>query len=146
MWAEVRTLLRDFGCMVERYDFVGSRVTCNPPPTDTDCDILILTPSLTDFCQTAIDYGWEHGGSFSSSDDWMSLRKDEFNLIVTGEIEFWDYFIAATHEAKRLNLMQKRERVALFDSMIPAKYQSYKKQSQERPASDRTRIHERRQP
>jgi len=59
------------------------------------------------------------------------LRKGQFKPIVTVAPEFYDYFIAATHESKRLNLMQKSERVALFDSMIPARFQSYKRQAQE---------------
>lgn len=103
---------------------VGSRVTCDPPPTDTDEDWLILIKQSTmEKCLSllskegfALDNPNEHyrpeEGKFNS---W---RKGDTNLIVTRDWEFHRRFLAATHVAKVLNVMKKQDRVTLFQAVL----------------------------
>lgn len=115
---------------------VGSRVTCNPPPTDTDADYLVyvmeepvsLVPSEDEWtclregirdkvCSTLMVAGWEFGGS--EDPQWPigsfdTFRKGIFNLIVAYDAGFHHRFLVATALAKRLNVMDKSDRIALF--------------------------------
>lgn len=111
---------------------VGSRVTCVPAPTDTDEDWLILCAEerwrlLED---QLISDGWALDGS-DISDDANEIAKDErfvsfsntvdavrVNFIITRSPEFYRRFIAGTDFAKRLNLLQKADRVALFQAVL----------------------------
>lgn len=103
---------------------VGSRITCDPPPTDTDEDWLVIIkhPKLNDALSLLDKEGFkldnpnEHyrpeEGRFNS---W---RKGETNLIVTRDWEFHRRFLAATHVAKNLNVMSKQDRVTLFQACL----------------------------
>lgn len=113
-----------------RYELVGSRVTCDPAPTDTDQDVLVLTTAelwdtslgaelgLTGFdkggsdCGNQVDYLSQVPLSF------QSFTKDDLNLIITFDPEFFRRFMAATAVAKSLNLMGKDERVMLFQAVL----------------------------
>lgn len=110
---------------------VGSRVTCNPAPTDTDEDYLcMLAPELHDQCDVSfdakmIDAGWRLGGSKPTDetaipDDqvFWSYTKGDVNLIVTKSPVFFSRFLAATSVSKRLNLMRKADRIALFQAVL----------------------------
>jgi len=111
---------------------VGSRVTCNPPPTDTDYDILVYVPhdlpapggSLLCFESSwSPPSDWKKEGFTGDSmypDGFESYRKGDVNLIITRNPDFWDRFIAATHVAKRLNLLNKDDRIALFQAVLYA--------------------------
>jgi hypothetical protein len=107
---------------------VGSRVTCNPPPTDTDADYLVLCDSE--------QHGWLHElldsenfrftGSrvadavnyIRETDRFESYKAGEINLIITRSPEFHRKFLAASHVAKRLNLLNKADRIALFQAVL----------------------------
>ena len=129
---------------------VGSRVTCDPAPTDTDADFLILlspvsvpgaqiTPSipgpaqqipgsaLNHFRVELDQFGWEIGGSlpldpecggYAPQDRFNSFTRGEINLIVTESPEFFSKFIAATTLAKKYNLLEKSERIDLFQTVL----------------------------
>lgn len=100
---------------------VGSRVTCNPPPTDTDEDWLALETGPWDRT------GWEKSRketSSTGSDDivrFTSYRQGNLNLIVAHELEFYERFLAASSVAKRLNLLSKPDRIALFQAVLYGK-------------------------
>lgn len=103
---------------------VGSRATCNPAPTGTDEDWLVYAPGKM----------MEKAIGFLSSDGWKldnpnehyrpeqgafnSWRKGEINLIVTGDHGFRRRFLAASEVAKQLNLMEKAQRVLLFQAVL----------------------------
>jgi hypothetical protein len=100
---------------------VGSRVTCDPAPTDTDEDFLMLdSAGLHDAlvsngfvpCTLVEFYTGNDAGEF------RSWRKGDVNLIVTPYRDFFDLFVSATHLAKRFNLLQKRDRIALFQVIL----------------------------
>lgn len=97
---------------------VGSRVTCDPPPTDTDRDWLVMVTDINDFAELVDDAGWEYGGSGEGDPDFMSFRKGIDNLIVTDDLFFYDKFMLASTLAKRFNLMKKEDRVALFQAVL----------------------------
>ncbi len=125
---------------------VGSRVTCNPAPTDTDQDILVLVPShtftelqglrdeqfnaelyrlisLVDGAKadamTARSRASDVGNTKTAeTSPFVSFRDGELNYIVTKSAEFYRRFWAATTVAKRLNLLDKADRVALFQAVL----------------------------
>lgn len=103
----------------------GSRVTCSPPPTDTDQDYLVVVPDEDEKVGTAVEilhensFNWEGSEHYQmAADNFMSWRKGDVNLIVTRNNEFARKHKAATALAKRLNLMDKADRVALFQAVL----------------------------
>ena len=96
--------------------FVGSRVTCSPAPTDTDLDILCLTKDLTDFIDVSMDWKMEEAYGLITS--FLSFRKGEVNLIVTNDEKFYNAFEAACDLCKALNLMDKKQRIAVHDAFL----------------------------
>lgn len=48
----------------------------------------------------------------------QSFRCDDVNLIVTVDSEFYNRFVAATSVAMRLNLLEKSDRIALFQAVL----------------------------
>lgn len=102
----------------------GSRVTCNPPPTDTDIDYLIFCnePQLSVFHDCLDDYGFvrENGQHYEDASDcrFTSFRKGKLNFIVTGDIGFVETHKFATRVCKELNLMEKSHRVTLFQALL----------------------------
>lgn len=111
---------------------VGSRVTCNPPPTDTDMDVLVLIDGTDRGYVTAYDdfrkAGWSLDGSeivvpeFAQdpAERFNSFSKGEVNCIITDSEVFFKRFMAATAVAQRLNLMDKADRIALFQAVLYA--------------------------
>ncbi len=98
---------------------VGSRVTCDPPPMNTDEDYLILVAANRFAALEAevVGQGFVLGGS-RVGDEFRSYKLEAVNLIVTTKAEFFDRFMAATSVAQRLNLLDKADRVALFQAVL----------------------------
>lgn len=116
------------GCTVEA---VGSRVTCNPAPTNTDADFLVWTrgaPRLARVSGGLRRAGFVVGGSVpadmsctlpsGSGLRFLSYRLGVENVILTADAEFYRRFMAATDIAKRFNLLVKADRVALFQAVL----------------------------
>lgn len=113
-----------------KYAFVGSRVTCDPAPTDTDQDVLVLTTrnlwadvlnprlEVDSFVKGGSNCGDPVGYMAETPLSFQSSVKDELNLIVTMDAEFFRRFMAATNIAKRLNIMAKTDRVDLFQAVL----------------------------
>lgn len=103
---------------------VGSRITCTPPPTDTDEDYLMLiaqedVDTVVGALQRAgyeLDNPSQHYEPANSQ--FNSWRKGQFNLIVTQDPRFFYNFLRATREAKAQNLMDKADRVTLFQRYL----------------------------
>lgn len=118
----------NIGTLHKRITAVGSRVTCNPPPLNTDQDWLVLVaPETYDaFAAALLADGWEVGGSMVPADTnylpaqerFNSFTKGDDNVIATASEEFHKRFLAATSVAKTLNLLEKSARVALFQAVL----------------------------
>lgn len=117
-----------FGALLTMGTFFpcGSRVTCAPAPTDTDEDWLVLTEDAAAFREALFDAGYALGGSaildcaipLHASDRFSSYMLDEVNIIVTQDPVFFGKFVAATNMAKRFNLLEKRDRITLFQCAL----------------------------
>lgn len=112
-----------------RWRPVGSRVTCNPAPTDTDQDYLVLVAEEDAEtvvkqlekagCEVELGDGYAADALNSGEENrFQSYRIGDVNLIVTIDSGFFDRFMAATSVAKRLNLLDKSDRIALFQAVL----------------------------
>lgn len=128
MYDKIQALL----ATADAWQAVGSRVTCNPAPTDTDYDILVCVTagdSAHYFVQGMKKAGFEVelGEGYAEdalnseeSDRFQSYRYGDINLIVTVDEVFYMRFLAATSVCKRLNLLDKADRIALFQAVLYA--------------------------
>ena len=101
----------------ERLCHTGSRAICVPSPTDTDDDYLVLAkPWLEDILK---GQGWckESADRYGTS-VFHSWRKDDINLIVTQDCEFFRKFELATKVAAAMNVSSKKDRVTLFKAIL----------------------------
>lgn len=108
---------------VVKMEYVGSRVTCNPPPTDTDEDVLLLTDDLTMLIADCIEVGFTRDGDHKASypTSFVSLRNGTMNFIVTDDEEFYKKFMLATHVCKFLNVQGKLNRICVFQAILYGK-------------------------
>jgi hypothetical protein len=106
------------------YTACGSRVTCDPPPLDTDRDYLVwVSPVVVDaFAKKLAELGFdaESDPSYEAPDGlgFKSFRRGDINLLVTTSDEFEQRHRAATHVCTMLNLMNKEQRIALFQAVL----------------------------
>lgn len=100
---------------------VGSRVTCDPPPLNTDFDLLCLVDGESDIAhfEVLVSTGWEMSSpNYGTMKGFRSWRKEHYNLIVTTSEPFFDSFMEATEVCKKLNLLDKKDRIAKFDEIF----------------------------
>jgi hypothetical protein len=138
--SEKAKLLVPISDMVDRMMPCGSRVTCNPPPTDTDEDYLVFVDAIYEGARLVKDgfqrlrelefylrsNGWEIGGSLPNDlatqvppeTRFCSWTLGELNLIITCSPEFFRRHQAATFLAKKFNLLDKGDRIALFQAIL----------------------------
>lgn len=110
-------------CIVfTQMELVGSRVTCNPPPANTDLDILVFCSEdeFDNNISKLVEEEWNHcgGDTRSGGDESESFRKGEVNIIITCCQKEFDSFMLATRLAKRFNLLDKSDRIALFEAVM----------------------------
>lgn len=115
----------------------GSRVTCDPAPTDTDQDVIVLVraieatlhvlPREVRESQRAeywamranmCDKGWMLGGSSDGEDAFESWTRGDINLILVSDPEFYNRFVSATTVCAHLNLLEKEDRKKVFRSVL----------------------------
>lgn len=97
----------------------GSRVICNPAPTDTDDDWIILVGEGGEkFVKSELEKdGFELGGSFDqdeSGGDFYSYKKGDLNIILTTDEDFIQNSRRATLLCRELNLLKKEDRITVF--------------------------------
>lgn len=124
----VLNVAQTFSEYFERYVFVGSRVTVNPPPLDTDQDVLCFVHELNKpivellmveqgfVCEGSIPADLDE--NINAGNTFFSMRKGDMNYIVTSDETFYKRFAAATNLAKQYNLTTKPERVQLFQAVL----------------------------
>lgn len=107
---------------------VGSRVTCNPPPTDTDEDYLVLVSDKAAAVAGLKAIGFEHSAdpekvakyeAMNETAAWSftSLWFGDINYIITDSQFFFERFLTATHVCKKLNLLKKEDRITVFEAV-----------------------------
>lgn len=103
----------------------GSRVIGGAHEDSDDDYVLLSTPELVQPLEKILlEEGFYHGGSLEYDDtgkpkivDFLSLKKDNLNLILTNRDDFFDDFDKATRLAKKLRLVNKEDRVTLFKAI-----------------------------
>lgn len=105
----------------------GSREICDPPVMDTDVDFVVFVPwtggygpqddvfLTAGFRNTSNEHADDYGRQNSPFE---TYRCGEVNLIVTWEKFAFDNWRGATSIAKRLNLLDKGDRIALFQGVL----------------------------
>lgn len=101
----------------------GSRVICDPAPVDTDEDWVCFQPHYDDAIKALEADGFKSEGlpefyTGNNRGSFRSLRKGVLNLILTDDKEFFDLFVSATELARRFNLQEKADRIALFQVVL----------------------------
>lgn len=112
-----------FTAKCSRFEPVGSRVTCSPPPLDTDEDFLALVKDDDEAWAELLSMGFETGTDRDydgMASNFISFKRGQTNVIVTEDEEWFKRFMAASHVAKRLNLLKKADRIALFQAVLYA--------------------------
>lgn len=112
---------------------VGSRVTCSPAPTGTDEDYLVLVKDRDAAVQALKAFGFEHSAdpekvveyvkmNETSQYRFTSLFLGHVNYIITDSEFFFERFLTATHVCKSLNLLNKADRVMVFEAIRGASF------------------------
>lgn len=107
---------------------VGSRVTCNPPPTDTDEDYLVFVKDKKAAVDGLKALGFEYSGDPVKTQEYVEMGKTsqwsftsmwfgDVNYIITDSQFFFERFLTATHICKTLNLLRKEDRVMVFEAV-----------------------------
>lgn len=91
----------------------GSRYTCDPAPTDTDDDTLVLVKEFPN-PEKMKELGWDFDGDEKyPSSMFQSYRRDFKNLIMVENRHVYIRGVAAALVCKQMNLMDKNERIAI---------------------------------
>lgn len=97
----------------------GSNYICNPPVTDTDIDQMFLVYDLYRAAEELDQLGWKECRSKNNNeyptDVMLAFRLGVNNALLTDNEEYFNNFYKATEEAKRRNLLNKADRIALFE-------------------------------
>ena len=100
----------------------GSSYICNPPVLDTDIDQMFLVDDLEKVSKILEKLGWKRCGNEEYQiGKWVAYRKDNLNALLTNNLKHFNLFLQATEEAKKLNLLKKEERIALFNKYLTPK-------------------------
>lgn len=95
----------------------GSRVICNPPPTDTDNDTIVLVNGALDWQKLLEDEGWVRDGKDAySGEEFVSYRKGDDNYICTESDWMFACYCIATVCAQEMNLLKKEDRIRVFET------------------------------
>lgn len=107
---------------------VGSRVTCNPPPMDTDEDYLVLVKNKHQAIEGLKAIGFEYSADEKKNAEYEEMNRTaqwsftsmwfgDVNYIITESEFFFERFLTATHVCKVLNLLRKEDRVMVFEAV-----------------------------
>ena len=101
----------------------GSNYICNPPVTNTDVDEMFLVDDLQEVNFQLTGLGWKKCGLEEETyqdkpSHWAAYRKENMNALLTTDLKYFMNFFKATEEAKHLNLLNKEDRVALFQKIL----------------------------
>lgn len=107
--------------VVQEHKHVGSTYICDPAPTDTDIDILLLVNDKTLFVNYLKSQGWVcHYHYDFHKTTFLSLKKGVLNIIVTSSPSYYYRFALAADVCKKLNLLKKEDRCMVHDAIVKA--------------------------
>jgi hypothetical protein len=113
--------MSDWKLWCDSYWPTGSRYICTPPTMDTDEDFVVLMDRGYHAKLDEIGFAVEGRPGFYTGNDnggFLSFRRGDENLIATDDPEFFNLFVTATELAKRFNLTEKADRIALFQAVL----------------------------
>ncbi len=119
-----RYLTEKYGCEIR---LCGSKVTCDPAPVGTDTDYscyIAKKGTLENVAAHLFDWGYmpegdEHYQTTDTNKGFTSWRNGKnINLIVTADLEFYEKHKVATELCRRLNLLNKADRVLVFQTIL----------------------------
>lgn len=101
----------------------GSSVICDPPVLDSDIDYVICTARFVEFDKFIVDAGFRNTSGDAEEyvlqeDGFTCYRRNNINLIVTESYDLYLKRVSATGLAKKLNLLKKKDRIALFQYIL----------------------------
>ena len=97
----------------------GSLYLCNPRPSNTDEDILVLVDEYDLSSFESMGFCRHHEDTYDPLyPTFESLRKGRINLVVTSDSEFFLKFKNATEEAKEKNILDKEKRIEFFSNKL----------------------------
>jgi hypothetical protein len=126
----------DWQELVGQYHPTGSRYICSPPVMDTDEDWICLTKikgnhnlpwkeyeNKQTLKEQLIQIGFEGGGSEAPHWETISLKRNSVNeglvnLIITDDEWEYNKWVIASKLAKRFNLTNKEDRIAVFEAVV----------------------------
>ena len=112
---------------------VGSRVTCSPPPMDTDEDFLLLVTDIKASVKSLKEMGFSSQMTPEQEEEYLGLQKVSgrnfqslrfgiTNYIITESHFFFGRFLTATHICKTMNVMSKDQRILVFNGVFGDSY------------------------
>lgn len=100
----------------------GSNFICDPPVNNTDIDFVLFSKAPSKLLDYLCSKGFEANcrGDYPLEVDgfFVSMKKDKLNLIITDKYDFYIRFVKATDLAKKLNLLEKQQRITLFQYIL----------------------------
>lgn len=96
----------------------GSRYICNPPVMDTDEDYICFIFEDDKLTKAGFDKTSSEGEEYEGLSEFTTWRYKHYNLVVTENREFFDLFVSATEKAKEKNILDKNERIKLFQEVL----------------------------
>lgn len=96
----------------------GSRYICNPPVMDTDEDYVCFLFDDDDLLKAGFNKTSNESEEYEGLSYFTTWRYKHYNLVVTEDREFFDLFVLATKEAKEKNILDKNERIDLFQKIL----------------------------
>ena len=106
----------------------GSRYICNPPVITTDVDFVLFVEDIQAAYKQLRETSWKIGGEENATygepevDGWFSAKKtingEVVNYIVVSDQDQFSKWVTATELAKKLNLLKKDDRIALFEVVV----------------------------
>ena len=94
----------------------GSNYICDPPVTDTDIDYAVYVKDINTAMRYLEKNGWKVcGGNSYPLEEWAAYRKDQYNLILFADWKAYVRFEAATELCKKRNVLEKEDRIELFN-------------------------------
>jgi len=109
----------------------GSRYNCSPPVRNTDEDYLIYpSGSFGTFLKFLMDIGYKEAVDRNTTSlpksgcaaDFRSFKKGKINLIVTHSSAYFNNHRTAGYVCKKLNLLDKEDRILVYEAVLYGKY------------------------